>query len=87
MIGTYEANKVCFYRIRGEKMHTKEPSPFCGSLLCQNSELPSDKMQATRLNYFIELLLSSVNGNCRDTAVFLGNISDIYLLLFFNSNL
>lgn len=39
------------------------------------------------MNYFIEPLLSSVNGNCADTAVFLGNISDIYLPLFFNSNL
>ena len=38
------------------------------------------------MNYFIEPLLSSVNGNCTDIAVFLGNISDIYLLLFFNSN-
>lgn len=39
------------------------------------------------MNYFIEPLLSSVNGNCTDIAVFLVNISDIYLLLFFNSNL
>lgn len=28
MIVLYEANTSCFYRIREEKMHTKEPSPF-----------------------------------------------------------
>lgn len=44
MIGPYEAITFCFYRIRGEKMHTKEPSLFCGSLLCQSSKLLSDKM-------------------------------------------
>lgn len=28
MVRPYKANISCFYRIKGEKIHTKEPNPF-----------------------------------------------------------